>query len=61
MENLFFKDEDAIKMLNEVENYIIKDISNSQDFQKFKENYLFLAVYDIAHTFYLNYIGSVAK
>ncbi|MCO4356116.1 MULTISPECIES: DUF5677 domain-containing protein [Staphylococcus] len=56
MENLFFKDEDAIKVLNEVENYITKDINNSQDLQKFKENYLFLAVYDIAHTFYLNYI-----
>ncbi|EZT81221.1 hypothetical protein U959_02541 [Staphylococcus aureus 88088-1] len=56
MENLFFKDEDAIKVLNEVENYITKDINNSQDLQKFKENHLFLAVYDIAHTFYLNYI-----
>lgn len=56
MENLFFKDEDAIKVLNEVENYITKDINNSQDLQKFKENYLFLAVYDLAHTFYLNYI-----
>lgn len=56
MENLFFKDEDAIKVLNEVENYITKDINNSQDLQKFKENYLFLAVYDIAHIFYLDYI-----
>ncbi|MGZ9479574.1 hypothetical protein ACXXHA_11005 [Staphylococcus epidermidis] len=56
MENLFFKDEDVIKVLNEVENYITKDLNNSKNLQKFKENYLFLAVYDIAHIFYLDYI-----
>ncbi|MGZ9423703.1 hypothetical protein ACXXHD_11570 [Staphylococcus epidermidis] len=56
MEDLFFKDEDVIKVINEVEIYITKGLNNSQDIQKFKENHLFLAIYDIAHTFYLNYI-----
>lgn len=56
MEDLFFKDEDVIKVINEVEIYITKGLNNSQNIQKFKENHLFLAIYDIAHTFYLNYI-----
>lgn len=56
MEDLFFKDKDVIKVFNEVENYVKEGLNNSQNVRTFKKNYLFLAVYDIAHTFYLNYI-----
>ncbi|MEB8265330.1 DUF5677 domain-containing protein [Mammaliicoccus sciuri] len=56
MEDLFFKNKDVLKLIKEIENYIIKDLNNSRDIQEFKENHLFLAVYDISHTFYLNYI-----
>ncbi|HDE8172731.1 TPA: hypothetical protein PD082_002826, partial [Staphylococcus aureus] len=58
-EDLFFKDKDVIKVVNKVENYITKDLNNSQDLQRLKKNHLFLAVYDIAHTFYLNYVDII--
>ena len=56
MEDLFFENEDVIKVFKEVENYIIKDLNNNDDLEKLKRNHLFLAIYDITHTFYLNYI-----
>ena len=53
-----FKDKDVIKVVNKVENYITKDLNNSQDLQRLKKS-SFLAVYDIAHTFYLNYVDII--
>lgn len=41
MEDLFFKDKDVIKVVNKVENYITKDLNNSQDLQRLKKNHLF--------------------
>lgn len=37
MEDLFFKDKDVIKVVNKVENYITKDLNNSQDLQRLKK------------------------
>lgn len=56
MEELFFKGEDVIKVINEVEKYITKDLNTIDDLQSFNESHIYLAVYDISHTFYLNYI-----
>ena len=38
MEDLFFKDKDVIKVVNKVENYITKDLNNSQDLQRLKKS-----------------------
>lgn len=56
MEDLFFENKDVIKVFKEVENYIIKDLNSNDDLENLKGNHTFLAIYDITHTFYLNYI-----
>lgn len=56
MEKLFFKNFDLIKLINLIEGHINKKLTTDNDIEEFKENYLFLSVYEIVHSFYLNYI-----
>ncbi|GBU52759.1 hypothetical protein [Staphylococcus aureus] len=45
-----------IKLINLIEGHINKKLTTDNDIEEFKENYLFLSVYEIVHSFYLNYI-----
>ena len=45
-----------IKLINLIEGHINNKLTTDNDIEEFKENYLFLSVYEIVHSFYLNYI-----